>query len=1390
LGFKIKKKDTNSGFDYEYSAFPSTVVNLEIYPKWRGNGSIIDNINTTTSVNISVLDNMNNEISAYNSTWNASCGKEGCYELSITTPSNAGEYYVSVIMSHNGETQARKKRINVITASIFATSTDKDGALKDLFNANDFAYISLTSKNTTADVNLTDAKVVAVTFMNGSEYSYSQVDTFDLVNSTNSDFEWAWNESQQRLKLDTPENGGLYTVYITGENSTAATSTRLIVNPYDVCLVAKNTPGQVSSGYYYVYQFTTSDTIYYELKVTQASNPAGRASFSNNTNSSYGMGSACADQSSTKQVVNNATITIEEVFNTQTGKKFSLNTTASSCQSDDSSGSYTCTIKPLGNWDGGSYGVKFKLVGIDGQSDYAFGGFEARAFYLYAWSSSWQNKPTSNIALTVQMYEAGDSWWGNYGSGGLSGTVELEKIEYQGREGEWLWPPIEYNYNVSNVNTSTITNGQGTLTLSANNTLTGQWKTGSYRAILKGTDNGGETDYGYAYFSIRQWQVYASPVDCSGNSCTSVYNINSKSNISLYVTINNAGEWGQSGSDLGGEVTISVKKLQDCRRWPCTDLNTSLFNSTSITVNTSSGWYWGSVDTDYIINLTPTAGTWGTGYWQAVLDVNNTETGTGWFNTIAFYVEAQPTDVTGNTWKYSVKNNEPMYFKVTTVKTQKNGYYYSSYNSSDYLNTTISSGVLRTWDQSTYQSVEHNYPDDFNVSIVGGGTTINGSRILNVTYNNGSWNSGYYNGELTLTNNDGETATANLWFQVRPFRVQISSDLYSIDNDVCINGTFYIYDPDWTSNSVLNGTYNISSVTENTWTGSGNTITTYTNFTPTGDFNGTSVFTVCPNSNKWGSGSWGNYHYLTIKIQNNESNTEDGWLSFRTVPFSVSWSTVVGGTSVYTSNNIVVPVNLSKASSGISSSGNLTRLYQWRYDSSTSTLEEYVFSVGDCYSNVTGTCLVNGSQNVTIYAPSGGWKEGYNSLQAEWTEYDDVTSTVQDSSSIWFNGLNVYSGYYSNVDENGNWKYNFALNDNLTIRIYVTDSSSNAATVNVTKVEYSNPSSTCWEEYCRTYVNTSYSIVGQADNEISGNGIIKIPKPSSNWTKGYYNIRTTVAGENGSNLIKNGQLYVKDLTGPTVNVTLPLINSSISNSSFWINWTTSENANCYVYIYNYDNYHNWYCGSWNSSGNSSNSTVDYDFVDSCNTTKYGLNGSTYYYEYISNNYRSWGNSSSWGYDSGTTGMSTGGTNHYYQYTVSGLAVQDYGIQVYCNDVDWNYGYGYSAVSINVTSSSSNSTQLNVTLLSPANNATINLSSVVFNYSFAGASTANCSLYGNYTGNWSLNLTSSSVSSGSRNFTQPWSNGTYAWNVYCVDTSNASNTDWGDANWTFTNNYVG
>ena len=270
-----------------------------------------------------------------------------------------------------------------------------------------------------------------------------------------------------------------------------------------------------------------------------------------------------------------------------------------------------------------------------------------------------QNSPTNNITLSIQLYEAGDGWWGGNG-GSVSGTVVLKKIEYQGRDGEWLWPPVDSGYNVSGMPNSSIsiTNGRGSMTLPAQYASGGNWGTGYYRAVLQATTTSGDVDYSYAWFGVKLWDVYGSPVECTSSGCSYKSYFNSKENISLYIKISQAGNYyyyDNGGSDIGGNVTVGVKKIQDCRRWPCKDLNSSEYTATTINVNQSSPWYWnsnaGNASSRYIVHINSTSGRWNTGYYSVTLDVNGTDTGGAWFNAIAFYVETQPTDGNGSNYK-------------------------------------------------------------------------------------------------------------------------------------------------------------------------------------------------------------------------------------------------------------------------------------------------------------------------------------------------------------------------------------------------------------------------------------------------------------------------------------------------------------------------------------------------------------------------------------------------------------------------------------------------------------------------------------------------------------------------------------------------------------------
>jgi len=512
----------------------------------------------------------------------------------------------------------------------------------------------------------------------------------------------------------------------------------------------------------------------------------------------------------------------------------------------------------------------------------------------------------------------------------------------------------------------------------------------------------------------------------------------------------------------------------------------------------------------------------------------------------------------------------------------------------------------------------------------------------------------------------------------------INNNNYYLDDTDCVNVTLNIYEPSWRNNNLLYGNYSIASIYEDIWSGYSRSTTTYTNYS-TNSFNATTNITICPDGS-WGGGNWGGYHSLKILIKDNGDNsTETGWVSFRAVPFQVGWGSVGGGSTKITNANVVVPVTLTKYSTGANTSGNLTSIYQWRYDNTYSGRQEYVFSVGNCYSNVSGQCTVNATQNVTIYPPSGGWKVGYNYLYGTWTKEDDSSTNVEGGSGIYIEGKDPYTGSFLSSNVNGYWKYDFRNTENITIKINVTDINNAVADVSITNVYYGYSGGGCWEEWCRSYTASTWSLVeGGTDTGGDGESIIQITPPAGEWSIGYVYIKADLSGASGTSTATGGMVNVRDYTGPNVTVVSPVNNQSITNSTLSFTFTTTENAQCSVYVANYDNFYPWYCGGWNNTNASNGTAIANQTIGACNITLYGYNGTSYETTSVSEDYLYTYVNSTWSSFYGSTGLSTGGITHNYVFNVTNWTNQDYGTQIWCYDSDYNYGVGLVTFKLNRT----------------------------------------------------------------------------------------------------------
>ncbi|MBI2579159.1 MAG: hypothetical protein HYW26_05585 [Candidatus Aenigmarchaeota archaeon] len=1298
----FKKASQNSGFEYGYTAFVGKNVSFEAYPTERANGTVLQNL--TSNFTILLKNPLGSIVGNTTVRYNASCGGKACYEFNLAVPSTVGDYTLSVAANYSGVYESADQTIKATDITATSYPSDSEGNIKELFGTTEFVYISLSGKNVTSNITIYNAALSSITYDNGTQFSYSETNVSSM-NFSDATLQWAWNSTAGRLQIDPPKTGGVYLVEVYANNKSAVVTTRFGINPYDVCASAKGTSDTSTSDYWY--QFRTSDTIYFQLTINEAQNPTGKASLSNiSGNASYGRGTQCSFDTTKKRSINNATVTIENVFNTQTGKTKSLNTSASTCSATDNSGGYICTVQPDGTWDGGRHVVTFNILGDDKITYHkARSYFEARAFYVYGYSTNWANKGTSNISLNVNVYEAGSGWWTS--SNGLSGTAVVDSINFYGGVGEWIWPPIKYDYNATGLN-MTITNGVGSVTLPSGRSSSGIWAGGYYSAVIKVTVNS-QVDYGEAWFSIRNWDAYAQPVEIRGSSFDYKNSLNARENVSLYVRITEASNWNDNGGTALGNVTINVKKILDYSQWPPVELTTSNFTATPITINTSSPWF-SSANTathgKYLLNISPTGGTWSSGYYSVVLDLNGTESGYGWFNVITFYVNTQPTNANGSGYVYNNKGNTPIYFNVTTTKSQK-----SSYTAADYVNATITEAVIRMWDQTTQSQREFRYPGDINITPL----LVNGTQIINVTYLAGNWPSGWYNGEIKMRESvENTTSKGYIWFSVQPFRVSTNIVSYNVGTTENASVSLTVNEPDWYNSALINGNYTVTKVQETSWTNGVYRITNlnYSISSNASTFRNTTTLVINPTSGKWRPG----YKSGTIIVKDNLTNdTQTAWFWFRVTSF-IDSTNRISSYNVGLNTNITVNITLTTPA-GAPATGNLSSAFYWGWPSKT----RYRFVIGSCDSQTSTTCFINRSAIVTIVPPANGWNEGYNYIYFEYVEQDDASSIIESYNSVYFYAQQTLTGYMYSVDDSGGWKNSFGQRENVTMFVYsLRNVSGTQISVNVTNVQIAKTSSGCWSDSCRVYQNatfeamnlTSGRFTSVAGANMTGSGYIRINASGGLWDFGDYAVKIFVTekttGEIG--IIKDATFRIIDRTAPSITITSPTAEQVINATSILFTATTTEQAVCYIYIYNYGQYNANYCGSNGTS-----------LPSACNLTKYDpTNSSTAYFSYASK----------WWSNSGVP-VSTDSTSHSYNHSTAGMTTQqNYTVYTYCYDNDWNSATNATTFNLigGLSNATSNATGVNgtfaVVVSSPAN-TTYASTNISLNYSIVSGTVTAC-----------------------------------------------------------------
>lgn len=1022
--------ERKSGFLLGYTAFPGSEVTIAIKIVNLLTGESIHDNETEFDVSFDSI--------SCNPEWDV---ESDAYLCSFTLPSDPGSYTLSVQATRKATTQKVKKTIMVTDFIAYASPVNEEGEPKSVFGGKEKIYVKVRAMNSTADVPITELVLIKVENEDGETVDYIQAGW----DSDSKYLEWV-NLSLSMLKLDNPRNGGLYRIEIL-VNEKAIASTKFLIVPF---MVNSQT---VDSEQNPKWRFSTDETIYFILDVYEAE-------FEETYEYWYGYGYGYGGTSG-GAVVPNATIAPIHIINDQAFEEVPLSEVEYSCTLTNSEGRARCNLSTE-KWSGGWYHVVWKITAEDGITGRGFSWFEARDFYIHAHAVDesgmykWAFTPSSNITFNVQLTRESGC-----GSGGLSGQVTVTKILYHGKPGEWKWPPSEYEYEDLTgglLPSTSVQEGSGNFTLSA---PPDGWDSGFYSLVLEAViiEGGNVTDRGYgtAWFDVRLWDVWATPIDPSTYSWKDKFQM--EENITLFINIHPAGEW-TDGVELEGKpVRISIDKIQDYSSWPPQDMDPSRYTQYPIQVNKSAS-YWGPLSSTekskYVLVIQPNE-KWETGSYSVVLNVsgrNESEKGWGWFEVVSFYSTAKIVDEEGNQI-WSSRGIGPLLLNLTATQKQVT----TTIEEAIPVNATVKSISLWRWDQDAGLT-ELSYPGDINLSSA----QVNGSATINMSLE-GDWPSGWYHGEIILESN-GNTSRARIYFEIKPFGVYLSYD-YEIPSSSNFTAEIKIVEPSrwwWDELSdPLYGWYNISSIREQKWWMWMGKEIPPERYSPH-SFYTNATLEIAPD-NEWEIG----YHTLRMKIEDESGRWVERWLSFEAIPFKVSMSypPVIGPADDLSISLTIRDVD------GNEHGANITGVYEWSWMdcglvSSYSYTPDYIF----------------GSGTLTISAPAEGWKMGYHSLTIE------LNKTLKER--IWFS-VKLFTG----------WAHGYSSKDEpVTLEIEVFESDGvTPAKVNVTKVEYVN-----WAE-SSAYKETDFVVGDGSNRTIDGYGKITIPPVK---TDGWYSLRIQV----------------------------------------------------------------------------------------------------------------------------------------------------------------------------------------------------------------------------------------------------------------------------------------
>lgn len=1074
--------------------FPNETITViaKVYNVSTGEAIAIDYSGNGNVWNLTIFDSDLKLINNPSNSTNKTSSNE--YRFNFTAPSTTGLYYAKITLNQTNYTLD----FNVKDTFAETRPVDQDYKFKNVFvgNKQTIRVLTTLTNNNTA-VNVTNISVLEVRKAGGANIKSALT-----INETVIDYE---GKKAGLVSFAAPQDAGWYFIRVLANNNYGGDS-QFMIKLYSVC-------SQLAD---YRWFISSNESAALTLKVTEAKDigivesSAGNLTSSSTNSSSfdsmygmkdcYGTAHTGASGSSTAgNATSNIVVTVAKVINIQTFEDLTTKLSILPSNTTDDNGKVVLNITaPTNGWDSGSYIVEFTLRDKNNNTDKGYGWFNVKNLWINVWPKQysgywkWYFSPNETATLNVYSYNSTATWnW--YGdSRGVGDYCSVAGIFYQGDGSQWFWPPKAVSnttYNWTCTNSSNPAKGQFDLNITPNT----PFKTGYYMVKVKVNNTAGTlSDTGDGWLTIKAYNVYVKTA--SSNYYDSWYktptdNLTFKVDIAKSSSTQFSCYWSScpDSERVTEKLNVTVKKITKYDQWQPKDYSPTKYdanvsNGTSyanISINTTNG--------TVTITLTPKGGTnnnsWETGSYSLVVEVNGsngTETANSWYEVRSFFVDIQPTNANGTTYKSAFKSNENLSFNVTTASKPKWMSTSHGVNITQY-NTTITKAKLSYYSPSDYKMTE--IPVNFTPIYV------NGSAVVNITPTSSLVGGNWYNFEMTLRDANGNEQTGYTSFQIKDFTVGAqtegwkweysSNETINITAMVCDSDKYWCSSPNTYTGSDVN--LSISNVYKtNSWPYTTITGWTATSGQATSSNSGTATLSLTPGASL-SSGYYSAEVSATYASGSGATQKQNVWFQIKSFTFRAeptTWEFAM-------KDNVTIKITSNKALT--LSSGSLNCGY-WP--------DTKTFTLGSNLAANT-TTISSGTTYIKLSTSGTTWTNGYCSGTLTATD-----GTGTENSYVSFN-IKAFTLQTSMS------KYNFDKNQSINITL-TTDSGQQ---VNITNVTLTN-----WDVSPPTQYSTNNGFSTNATS-ITSSGTLTLTPTGDVWPEfGYYSGEITATDSSNANV--------------------------------------------------------------------------------------------------------------------------------------------------------------------------------------------------------------------------------------------------------------------------------